>query len=163
MDMTEHLRIVFTRDLEATEHEVMAYPDDASLWVSPEGIPNSAGTLALHMAGNLHHFIGAVLGGTGYVRDREEEFAARDLPREELVARLQATRATVARVLAEMDPARLEEPFPLELRVGPLNTGRFLLHLATHLAYHLGQVDYHRRITTGDASGVSAQAMEPLA
>lgn len=163
MDMTEHLRIVLTRDLEAAEREVTAYPDDASLWVSAGGIPNSAGTLALHMAGNLHHFIGAVLGGTGYVRNREEEFSARDLPREELVARLRATRATVDRVLGEMDPARLDEPFPLELRVGHLNTGRFLLHLSTHLAYHLGQLDYHRRITTGDATGIGAQAMEALA
>jgi hypothetical protein len=27
--------------------------------------------------------------------------------------------------------------------------GQFMVHLVAHLGYHLGQVDYHRRIAAG--------------
>lgn len=158
----EHLRTLILRDLDALVRELNAYPDEASVWARPEGIPNSAGTLALHMAGNLHHFFGAILGDDGYVRDREGEFGDRDVPRAQMVARIRAAARAVDRVLSQMDPAELERPFPVELSAGRPPTGLFLAHLATHLSYHLGQVDYHRRLTTGDGTGVDALSLRAI-
>lgn len=159
---TEYLRTLFLRDLDTVEREVLAYPDDETLWALPDGAPNSGGTLALHLAGNLHHYLGAVLGGVDYVRDREEEFAARGLTRGEVAGRVAAVRAVADQALSELAPERLTVPFHGQLSVGEVATGLFLMHLATHLAYHLGQLDYHRRLVTGDARGVDAQAISAL-
>jgi len=159
----EHLRTLLLRDLDTVRREVLAYPDDGALWARPDGVPNSAGTLALHLAGNLHHYLGAVLGGDDYVRDREEEFAARDLSREKVADRVTLARAAVDRALSALHPDRLGLPFPGGLSAGEVPTGLFLMHLTTHLAYHLGQMDYHRRMVTGDTRGVDAQAMSALA
>ncbi len=150
--MINHLRAVLLRDLASLRQQLEAYPDEALLWATPPGISNSAGTLALHCAGNLHHFVGTSLGGTGYVRDRDGEFGRRDVPRAELVAGLEAAAQVVGQVLNGLDPARLDEDFPVDFRGRTIPTGRFLLHLATHLAYHLGQVDYHRRAVTGQGA-----------
>jgi uncharacterized damage-inducible protein DinB len=157
-----HLRTLILRELNALVRELEAYPSEESVWALPEGISNSAGTLALHMAGNLHHFFGAILGGEDYTRDREGEFGDRDVPRPELIRRIQAAAAAVDRVLAGMDPEVLERPFPVELTPGRPHTGLFLTHLATHLSYHLGQVDYHRRLTTGDSTSVDALSLRAI-
>lgn len=154
---------LLARELATLRDELLAYPDDASVWVLPAGIPNSAGTLTLHLAGNLRWYVGTQLGATGYVRDRDAEFATRDLPRTELIALIERTANEVTRTLAALDPAALEGDFPLEVGGLRLETGRFLSHLASHLAYHLGQVDYHRRIVTGNAHSVGALPLPPLA
>lgn len=158
-----HLRTLILRDLDTVRREIEAYPDDATVWALPEGVPNAGGTLALHLAGNLHHYIGAVLGGRDYLRDRDGEFGDRDLSRAGILERVAAARRAVDVVLSELDPSRLDMPFPVKLRVGSVNTGLFLMHLAGHLSYHLGQLDYHRRIVTGDRSGVDAQSLDALA
>ena len=75
------------RDLQALDREVNAYPDESSLWEVPEGITNSGGTLVLHLAGNIQHFLGARLADSGYVRDRAKEFSARGVPRAAFSAR----------------------------------------------------------------------------
>lgn len=160
--LIDAIRRCLLRDLDALAAELAAYPDEASMWAKPAGAPNSAGTLALHLAGNLRHFIGGTLGTTGYVRDRDSEFAGAYMPRTELAARIAAARAEVDTTLAGLDQARLGEPFPLTVGGGTLPTGRFLVHLAGHLAYHLGQLDYHRRLVTGDATGIGAMALAPL-
>lgn len=146
------LRAVLLRDLASLRLELEAYPEESQLWAAPAGISNSAGTLAMHCAGNLQHFIGCCLGGTGYVRDRDGEFGRRDVPRAELVAGLEAAAQVVEQVLPGLDSARLDEDFPFDFKGRTVPTGRFLLHLATHLAYHLGQVDYHRRAVTGQGA-----------
>lgn len=157
------LRRILVRDLAAVGRAVAAYPRESDLWVRPGGVPNSAGTLALHLAGNLSHYIGAILGGGGYVRDREGEFGDTDVPRDEILRRLDAASRAVDSTLAELDPARLAEPFPVPVGGATLPTGAFLLHLATHLAYHQGQLDYHRRMVTGQGSGVESQSVTALA
>lgn len=158
----EHIRTVMLRDLATVRAEIEAYPDEQGVWALPAGLPNSAGTLALHLAGNLEHFVGALLGGTGYVRDRDAEFGNRDVPRSELVARVDAAIATVGRVLGNLDAQRMDQPFPQTVGGTQLSTGLFLTHLATHLAYHLGQLDYHRRVVTGRTEGVGAQSLKAL-
>ncbi|MDH5588729.1 MAG: DinB family protein [Gemmatimonadota bacterium] len=139
---------LFDRDLGRLAEELEAYPDDAEIWRVAGSIKNSAGTLALHMVGNLMHFVGAVLGETGYVRDREAEFGDRDVPRAELLRRIGECRAVLADVLPALSDTAFREDFPgkLPAQLEGATTHRFLLHLSGHFTWHLGQVDYHRRL-----------------
>lgn len=135
------------RDLERLVRELDAYPDEESLWRSAPGIRNPGGVLANHLAGNLLHYVGAVLGNSGYVRNRAVEFERRDVPLSQLLVRIERARVVVDEVVPELDPAGLQEPFPEPpASMAGIETGRFLLHLVSHLAYHLGQVNYHRRL-----------------
>ncbi|MFL6259503.1 MAG: DinB family protein [Thermoanaerobaculia bacterium] len=114
------------------------------------------------MAGNLRHYVGALLGGTGYTRNRDEEFAARDLPRAVLLAQISEAEAAVESTLPSLSEARMSLPFPEPIREHHLQTGEMLVQLAVHLAYHLGQVSYHRRLVTGDVQGVGALSAAEL-
>jgi hypothetical protein len=154
---------VICRELRAVERELNAYQSDEQVWLVPDALPNSGGTLALHIAGNLRHFIGAVLGGDTYVRDRDAEFAKRGVSRAELIAEVRAADKVVRETLARLDPSKFNEPYPQPLLNRRLNTGDFMLHLATHLAYHTGQLDFHRRVVTGDRAGVGAVSPAELA
>lgn len=160
--MIDAIRRCVRRDLDSLAAELVAYPDDAAIWAMPPGTPNSAGTLTLHLAGNLRHFIGATLGDTGYLRDRDREFATRDVPRDELLELIATTRIEVDATLATLDPIAVDVPYPLPLNGHTIPTGRFLVHLATHLAYHLGQVDFHRRLSTGNAASVGTLGLPAL-
>ena len=147
--MLESLNELFQRDLLKMEDEVRMYPSLRLLWETAPGTTNSGGTLALHVAGNLQHFIGAVLGSTGYVRNREAEFGRRDVPAGEILAELARTRRIVSEVLKRIDDRDLAGLYPIEVFGVPMSTEYFLIHLQGHLNYHLGQVNYHRRILTG--------------
>src|SRR5438093_12856172 len=103
---------ILVRDLRALRREVESFADERDLWRVPPGISNSAGTLALHLAGNIRHYIGAVLGGTGYVRDRDAEFALRDVPRTDLLADIDAALVAVERGMAGGSDAERNEPYP---------------------------------------------------
>lgn len=151
------------RELATVRDQLLAYPDTAAVWALPDGLPNSAGTLALHIAGNLRFYIGAKLGGSGYVRDRDAEFSLRGVERDELVRLIETASDEVTRALATLDDSQLDEPFPVEVAGVRLPTGRFIGHLAVHLAYHLGQMDYHRRIVTGVNKALGALAPAALA
>ncbi len=149
----DDLRVVMVRDLRALAREVAAYPDDETVWREMPGITNTGGTLALHLAGNVRHFIGAVLGGSGYVRDRDGEFGRRGVSRAELAREIGLAVADAERVFPQLTPERMAAEFPIEVGGRRLATARWLSHLASHFAYHLGQIDYHRRIVA-PASGV---------
>lgn len=143
-----HLRALITRELRALRQEVEAYPDDASVWAVPAGIANSCGTLVLHLAGNLRAYIGLTIGGIAYERDRPREFSARGLPRSALFREIDAAIDAVNRALPQLTDDALQRKFPLAIGGARVNTQEFLMHCAVHLSYHLGQVDYHRRLTT---------------
>jgi len=147
---------IISRELRTLQRELEAYASDAQVWEKPDALPNSAGTLAAHAAGNLRAFIGGTIGGDGYVRDRDREFSVRGVSRTELIEDLRAADAAVTAALTGLPAARFEDPFPTPIANRRVVTGEFMLHLMVHLAYHLGQVDYHRRIVTGDAQGVGA-------
>ncbi|HEX4963189.1 MAG TPA: DinB family protein [Thermoanaerobaculia bacterium] len=159
MDLISDLRRIVLRDIDTVRREIELYPDDESVWREVPGLPNAGGTLVLHLAGNLRHYFGAVLGRSGYVRDRPAEFATRGVPRQELVALIAAAHAEVGEALSHLDPALLDEPFPEPVRGVTFPSGLFFLHMAVHLTYHLGQLDYHRRMVTGDPA--SAGALPP--
>jgi uncharacterized damage-inducible protein DinB len=134
------------RDVRKVIDELMLYKDEESIWRITERINNSAGNLCLHLAGNLNHFIGAVLGGTGYIRNRDSEFTLKGVSREEIVATLESTIQVIRETFDKLDDADLEKTFPLEKHGKEATTGYMLLHLLTHLNYHLGQINYHRRM-----------------
>ncbi len=142
----ESLLEIFERDLNKLITEINAYKDENNLWLIKEGISNSAGNLCLHLIGNLNHFIGAVLGNSGYVREREKEFSLKNIPRKELISNLEKTIAVVKTSLTNLPEAEMEKLFPLEVFGKPMTTGFMLVHLTTHLTYHLGQINYHRRL-----------------
>lgn len=144
--LSEILAPLFARDLQRLKKEIEAFPDAAGLWRVNGTITNSAGTLCLHLCGNLQHFIGAVLGGSGYVRDRDAEFAKRNVPAEELIAEIDRTQEVVAATLAKLSDADVDAPFPIKVFDKEMSTAQFLMHLQGHLNYHLGQINYLRRM-----------------
>lgn len=163
--MVEWLRRVLVRDLDALAAQVAAYVDEDDLWKSAPGIANTAGTLALHLAGNLQFFIGTQLGGTGYIRDREAEFSTRGVGRSDLLAAVEQARRAVEAGLSGLARESLEEVYPIAFGDSRPTVGQFLSHLVSHLGYHLGQIDYHRRVVTGQTSlpgMVSIQALESV-
>jgi len=160
---TADLKTVMARELRALAREVQAYPDDASVWRTFPGIANSAGTLVLHLAGNIQYYLGTRLGGDRYVRDRQAEFARRDVPRRELLAEIDRAIAALERALPRVTDDVMAADYPEPVGGKTLRTGEFLLHLATHLSWHLGQLDYHRRMVTGDAGKIGAIALGELA
>ena len=153
---------VMVRDLKAVRREIEAYPDERDLWRLPPGIANSAGTLALHLAGNVQHFFGAVMGGTGYKRDRVAEFSRREVPRAELVAQIDAAVIAAERGLVQVSESALAAEYPERIAGHTVTTGEWLVHLVAHLGYHLGQIDYHRRLATGRGETVGALALPEL-
>src|SRR5688572_416289 len=90
---------IYERDLDKLRTEITSYENEADLWKTAEGISNSAGNLCLHMTGNLKHFFGAVLGETGYVRDRDAEFADKDVQRSAMAADIDVTKNVVLSTL----------------------------------------------------------------
>jgi hypothetical protein len=156
-----HVAAILDRDLRTLAREVEAYADERDLWRMPPGLPNSGGTLALHLAGNIQHYLGARLGGSGYARDRPAEFALRGVPRAELLARIEAARAAVRAAAAA--PVDLAADFPEAISGARVTTADLLVHLCTHFAFHLGQLDYHRRAVTGDGAGVGPMQAAELA
>ena len=154
--LLQSVAAILDRDLRTLRREVEAYPEERGLWQEVPGISNVAGTLVLHLAGNLQHYLGAHLGQTGYVRDRAAEFARRDVPRTELLRQIEAARAAVKAALSGPAQAEVTAEYPETVGGSRVATGDYLIHLATHFAYHLGQVDYHRRVVTGSAFAVDA-------
>jgi hypothetical protein len=152
MSMRSTFALLYEKDLAALRKELEGYPDDASVWKTQPGINNSAGTLVLHLTGNLKHFVGASLGKSGYVRDREAEFADRDVPKKALLQRIDETRDVVGKALGGLDDKALDLPFPgtVPPALGAVpSSGELLTYMYGHLAYHLGQVNYHRRLIAG--------------
>jgi uncharacterized damage-inducible protein DinB len=137
---------LYTRDLDKLKEEISLYPNEGDLWRVEGAIANSAGNLCLHLAGNLRHFFGAVLGGTEYVRDRDTEFASKFVPRATLLAEVDAAAREVKAVLEKITDEDLQKNYPIEVFGHPMTTEFFLVHLATHLNYHLGQINYYRRL-----------------
>ena len=160
--LIDAVRACLVRDLEGLAAEVGGYPDDAAVWAEAAGFANSTGTLVVHCCGSLRHFIGTVLGGSGYVRTRDAEFTVRDLPRSELQLLLAVTGDEVVRGLDTVDRATLGHQYPAEVMGGHLPTDQMLVHLVAHLAYHLGQADCHRRTVTGERRSVGALGVAAL-
>ncbi len=137
---------IFERDLLKLKEEISLYKDEINLWKTEKDISNSGGNLALHLIGNLNHFIGATLGNTGYLRKRDKEFSDKDVPRERILNDIDAVISVVNSALRNLSDTDFEKTFPLEKHGQIVKTDFMLLHLLAHLEYHLGQINYHRRL-----------------
>ena len=153
---------LITRELRAVKRELDAYPDDAAVWKQLPGLPNTGGTLALHVAGNLQHFFGSILIRDGFVRTRDLEFSRRDVPRSELKQGIDAAIASVEKTMKALADAAVLAAYPEPIAKRTVSTDVWLMHLVAHLGYHLGQIDYHRRAVTGDGQGVDAVSVREL-
>ncbi|WP_323756894.1 DinB family protein [Roseivirga sp.] len=138
---------LINRDLDLLSNEVESYSKEENMWITEGEITNTAGNLALHICGNLQHFIGAVLGKTGYERNRDFEFSGKNVSRTELLDSIQETKTAVTDTLQRLPESVLNYPYPHRIfNNKEMSTLFFLIHLQGHLNYHLGQINYHRRL-----------------
>lgn len=143
--MEKDLAALFERDLLRLRDELKNFKDEKNIWRKADGITNSAGTLALHLTGSMNYTIGTLLGNTGYVRDRDREFSATDVPRETMIKDIEALAGVIKNTLASLDAESLAAIYPME-KYGQESTAFYLMHFYGHLNYHLGQINYLRRI-----------------
>jgi uncharacterized damage-inducible protein DinB len=134
------------RDLIKLKEEINSYKTEETIWELDGEIKNSTGNLCLHLCGNLQHYIGSVLGQSSYVRNRDAEFSTCGLTKETLLKEIDATLSIVTQTLANLKSNLMDQQFPEDVFGKPMTTGYFLIHLAAHLNYHLGQINYHRRL-----------------
>ncbi|MDI6033448.1 DUF1572 family protein [Flavobacterium sp. LB2P84] len=144
--LIESLKTLFNRDLIKLKNEIESYQNESDIWKIQKGIANSAGNLCLHLVGNLNTYIGAEFGKTGYIRNRALEFSLKDIPRAELLSKIEETIVVVDNALDNISEEELKMEFPLLVFENKTSTEFMLIHLTTHLAYHLGQINYHRRL-----------------
>lgn len=144
--LIETLKILFNRDLNKLKFEIESYEFEKQIWAVDKNISNSAGNLALHLIGNINTYIGAQIGKTGYIRNRPLEFSLKDIPKSELIDKIENTIIVVNDVLDILTEEDLSKIYPEIVFEKEMTTGFFLVHLSTHLAYHVGQINYHRRL-----------------
>ena len=144
--MRSSLIMAYSIKLESLSKEIEAYKSDENIWKVADGITNSGGNLCLHLVGNLNHFIGAMLGNTGYVRERDLEFSDSGLSRDELLGRINEVAEVVKVSLSGLNDLKLGEDYPEVLFDKQMSTGEVLAYMSGHLSYHLGQINYHRRL-----------------
>ena len=144
--LVKTLKSLFYRDLNRLKTEIASYSKEENIWIVDQSIANSAGNLCLHLIGNLQTYIGAEIGKTGYIRNREAEFALRDIPRTVLLDGIDDTIRVVDQALDKMEEDDLAAKYPILVFDEMTTTEYLLVHLTTHLTYHLGQINYHRRL-----------------
>lgn len=147
--MDNYLAELFERELLKLKDELNKFKDENNIWQAANGITNTAGTLTLHLLGNLNFTIGTQLGGTGYVRNREQEFSLTGVSREKLVADIEKTVEVIKFSFETVDQAKLDETYTLEM-AGQHSTAWYLTFFYGHFTYHLGQINYLRRILEAD-------------
>jgi uncharacterized damage-inducible protein DinB len=140
------LKALFNRDLKRLIAEIDQYNIEADIWKVKGQINNSAGNLCLHLVGNLNTYIGRELGNTGYLRNRESEFSSKDVPRQELIQKVENTIEIINQTLDNFDENLLKTEYPILVFDHKTSIEYLLIHLTTHLTYHLGQINYHRRL-----------------
>jgi hypothetical protein len=145
----KELHKLFERDLNRLIKEIEGYESEESLWKIEDGINNSGGNLALHLVGNMRTYIGKNLGDFDYIRNREAEFSAKNIPKETLLPILEETKSIVLKTLESLTISHLEEIYQEETLGYEMTTQYFMIHLYGHLNYHLGQINYHRRLLSG--------------
>lgn len=143
------------RDLLRLADQIGRVPEEI-LFATLPGVTNSCGNLAMHLEGNLREYIGRQLGGVAYVRERPLEFAGKDVGRDELERRVREVAELVPGVVDALTPDRLAAVYPENVLGTPMTVGQFLIHLYGHLNYHLGQIDYLRRLLPEEPSSSSS-------
>ena len=136
----------YERDIGKLIEEVNLFNNEEDLWRIAGSVKNSCGNLALHIIGGLNYLIGATLAHTGYVRDRDEEFIREGVERKDLVAQLEELIPMINETVTALTPQDMEVEYPVFFDKPKTSTSYVLVQLLLHLNYHLGQVNYLRRI-----------------
>lgn len=144
--LIETLRLLFSRDLLRLKTEINLYNDESKIWIIENNIANSAGNLCLHLIGNLNTYIGAEFGKTNYIRNRELEFSLKNISKKELLDKIESTILVVDKSLQNITEEELKNEYEILVFDKKTTLEYLLVHLTTHLAYHLGQINYHRRL-----------------
>ena len=144
--LIEALNELFKRDLLKLKNEIGFYKSETTLWEVENSIKNSSGNLCLHLIGNLNTYIGNGISNIGYVRDREFEFAGKSVSRAELHKQIDETIAVVDNALRSLSQEQLQDNFPMLIWEEETGMAFTLIHLHSHLNYHLGQINYHRKL-----------------
>ena len=144
--LNDSLIEIFERDLERLKSEILLFENESDLWLTAGDVKNSPGNLCLHICGNLKHFIGHVLGGTDYIRERKKEFLLKNIPKEELLRNCDETLSIVKTTIDRLTEEVFGSTYSINVFNEEMTTEFFLIHLATHLNYHLGQINYQRRL-----------------
>lgn len=144
--IVNEFKILFERDFEKLFAEINSYSITENLWKIDGTISNSAGNLCLHLIGNLRHYIGKEIGGFDYERNRENEFSAKGISKEDLLNEISFSKDIVSKSLEGMDDSLWPRIYPIQVFGMPMTYGYFLTHLYGHFNYHLGQINYHRRL-----------------
>jgi uncharacterized damage-inducible protein DinB len=144
--LIETLKALYSRDLNRLRSEIEQYVKEENIWKVEGLVANSAGNLCMHLVGNLNTYIGKEIGNISYIRNRELEFSVKDISRKELLEKIDNTIEVVNRSLDNLDEGSLANDYPVLVFDQKTSTEYLLVHLATHLAYHLGQINYHRRL-----------------
>lgn len=142
----DSLKQLFDRDLDRLKNELSSYKKESNIWEIKKDIKNSSGNLSLHIVGNLNHFIGGILGGSSYERDRDAEFTTRDIPVAQIIQDIDEVKTTIYNTLQGLTEEQLLEKYPVNVFGYDMTKLFFLIHLHSHLTYHLGQINYHRRL-----------------
>lgn len=147
--LKENLIEIFERDLNKLKIEISSYSEESKLWIIEKNIKNSGGNLCLHLIGNLNQFICGVIGKSGYIRNRDAEFNDKNIPKKILLKNIDDSIENIITILKSMEEEEFQTIYPIDVFNQKMTTGYFLIHLTTHLNYHLGQINYHRRLIGG--------------
>ncbi|WP_336517643.1 DUF1572 family protein [Pollutibacter soli] len=137
---------LYDKELDKLEKEISLYESDEQLWKIGGDILNSGGNLCLHLTGNLQHFIGATLGDSGYIRNRDAEFKLKNIPKQKLLEEIANSKRIVTDTLEQISKKELDSNFPITFLDEPKSTEYILVFFLSHLSYHIGQINYHRRL-----------------
>lgn len=152
MSTAHDLAPLYRRDLTRLRQQIEAFPNDETLWQTLPGVTNPAGNLVLHIEGNLREYIGRQLGNLPYQRTRDLEFSTKGLSKQDLLARIAELQRTIPSIIEGLALAQMDALYPEQVLGVPMTTQQFVIHLCGHLNWHLGQIDYVRRIATGDGA-----------
>ncbi len=144
--MRETFGKLFDRELSKLKLEIESYSNEENLWLVSGEIINSGGNLVWHLVGNLNHFIGTLVGDTGYIRDRPLEFSIKNVSKAKLIESVESLNVLIQNTLYKMNDSVWKQEFPHQVFGYPMTYEYFFIHLLGHLNYHMGQLNYHRRL-----------------
>jgi uncharacterized damage-inducible protein DinB len=139
---------LYSREIEKLKNEVLAFESDDLIWRTPDTQVISAGNQCLYIAGSLQHYIGNIIGDSGYIRNKEAEMKAKNISRERLLEEIENMRQVVVDTLEQVSKTELQKQFPTNEFEEPVSTEFFLIHLLRKLSYHLGQISLLRQLVS---------------
>ena len=146
--MIEAIRAEYLRYKALADAAIRQVPD-ADLSVAGPNGGNSIATICWHVSGNLRSRFTDFLTADGEKpwRRREEEFEARTVLRDELLAKWEQGWEVLLGSLAEVTDRQLAGT--ITIRGQELGIGEALLRSLAHTAYHVGQIVYVAKLLRG--------------